>query len=127
MTSRYRQLFNLRYCDILYSSFVNERDRLILTRWRLSCHQLRIKTGRYERPPVPRDERLCTVCFVLEDETHALFHCKCHIFIRYRHTALVEKFCTTSEILHPNTVEDVARIALYLKDIEENMTRLKMI
>ena len=84
MTSRYRQLFNLRYCENLYSSFVNERDRLILTRWRLSCHQLRIETGRYERPPVPRDERLCTVCFVLEGETHTLFHCKCHIFIRHR-------------------------------------------
>ena len=125
--ARYFQLTNLRYCNILYSAFVNERDRIVITRWRLSCHKLRVETGRYEKPKLPREERLCSVCLVLEDERHALFFCKCHLFLRLRHSSLIEKFNSVAEILHPNTTEEVTMIARYLRDIEENMKKLKLV
>ncbi len=125
--ARYFQLTNLRYCNILYSAFVNERDRIVITRWRLSCHKLRVETGRYEKPKLPREERLCSVCLVLEDERHALFFCKCHLFLRLRHSSLIEKFNSVAEILHPNTTEEVTMIARYLRDNEENMKKLKLV
>ena len=47
----------------------------ILTKFRLSCHFLAIETGRYTRPPLPPEERVCQVCNVTEDEKHFLLQC----------------------------------------------------
>ena len=127
MTTRYRELTNLRYCNILYNSFVIEKNRTVITRWRLSCHPLRIETGRYQRPRIPRNERLCSVCHTLEDEHHALFVCAAHVFIRARHTELLSTYTTVSTILHPETVEDANSIVSYIRDIERNMEALKMV
>ena len=113
MSKRYYDLTNLRYCEILYNSFINERDRIIITRWRLSCHCLRIESGRYKKP--------------VEDETHALFNFKAHEFIRLRYSALFEKYSTVPEILYPNSEKEANSIASYISEIEKNMSSLKMI
>ena len=127
MTTRYRELTNLKYCNILYNSFVIEKNRTTITRWRLSCHPLRIETARYQRPRIPRSERLCSVCHTIEDEHHALFVCAAHIFIRARHIELLSAYTTVSTILHPETVEDANSIGSYIRDIERNMEALKMV
>ena len=127
MDIRYVEISNLKFCDTLYSSFVNERDRILITRWRISCHNLRTETGRYDNPPTPRNERVCLTCLIVEDETHALFHCICHSFIRLRYNNLFQKYHTVSEILSPVTLEDVSLVANLIKDIERNMTQLKMV
>ena len=46
--------------------------RKTLVKLRISCHQLRIETGRYDN--IPRNERLCNFCNCnnIEDETHFL-------------------------------------------------------
>ena len=49
--------------------------RSILAKFRLSCHSLAIETGRYTRPPLPPEERVCQVCNVTEDEKHFLLQC----------------------------------------------------
>ena len=127
MTTRYRELTNLEYCDTLYNTFVIEKNRIVITRWRLSCHSLRIQTGRYNRPKLPRNERTCSVCLVLEDEHHALFICSAHIFIRARYTELLSTYATVPSILHPKTVDDANTIGNYIRDIEKNMDQLKMV
>ena len=50
--------------------------RKSMSRLRISCHTLCIETGRHKKPPIPRDQRLCKVCKVLEDEPHFLVSCK---------------------------------------------------
>jgi hypothetical protein len=47
-------------------------------RFRLGCHQLRIHTGRWESPPLPRERRLCQRCLAMcvDDEVHCLFSCQ---------------------------------------------------
>ena len=127
MTTRYKELTNLEYCDTLYNTFVIEKNRIVITRWRLSCHSLRIQTGRYNRPKIPRNERTCSVCLVLEDEHHALFICTAHTFIRARYTELLSTYATVPSILHPKTVEDANTIGNYIRDIEKNMDQLKMV
>ena len=127
MHIRYRDLFNLQYNDILYSSFVNDNERMIITRWRLSCHKLFIEVGRYKKPLVERANRLCTICLILEDETHALFVCKAHITIRRKYERLLRLYPSTSEILSPNNIDDISCISQYIKEIEKNMDDLKMI
>ena len=127
MTSRYKEISNLQYCDVLYQKFVVERYRITITRWRMSCHKLRIETGRYTRPKTPRNERKCKICNTLEDEHHALFLCSAHIFIRQHYTEILSRYTTLQSILHPSTTTDANTIGKYLIDIENNMTRWKMI
>jgi hypothetical protein len=47
-----------------------------MSRLRTSCHPLKIETGRHCKPPLPRENRLCSVCNVIEDEEHFLVSCK---------------------------------------------------
>ena len=46
----------------------------------VSDHKLFVETGRYLKPPIPREERLCATCLghgreAVEDEQHVLDHC----------------------------------------------------
>ena len=45
-----------------------------LLRFRISCHQLRSETGRYLRPPLPAQERICNDGSI-EDEKHFMLSC----------------------------------------------------
>ena len=127
MSVRYKNITNLQYSDVLYNSFMTEKYRTVITRWRLSCHSLRIETGRYQRPILPRNERTCSICYILEDEQHSLFVCQAHTFIRLRYANILNNYTTTQSILHPSSMEDACAIGRYILDIERNMEALKMI
>ncbi len=55
-----------------------------LAKFRLSSHSLRIETGRYERPKIPAEQRLCLLCKSgdVEDEAHFLL--KCSLYENHR-------------------------------------------
>jgi hypothetical protein len=57
-----------------YLSHPDRNVRFILTQFRLSEHKLLIEIGRNLK--IPRDQRLCAICNVLEDEFHFFFECK---------------------------------------------------
>ena len=44
-----------------------------LIKFRVGSHNLKIETGRWAN--IPREERLCSSCHVLEDERHIIFDC----------------------------------------------------
>ncbi len=48
-----------------------------MAKFRLSSHTLRIEAGRHERPKLPAENRLCTLCNInlVEDEFHFVFIC----------------------------------------------------
>ena len=127
MTKRYKDITNLQYSDILYNSFMIEKSRVMITRWRLSCHQLRIETGRYERPKLTRDERTCTICNIVEDEHHALFDCSAHTFLRLHYVDILSRYTTVQTILNPISTDDANKIGKYILEIERNMELLKMV
>ena len=127
MSLRYKEISNLQYCDVLYDEFVIERYRMTITRWRMSCHKLRIETGRYTRPKTPRQERNCKICHTLEDEQHSLFFCSAHVFIRQHYIEILSRYTTVQTILHPRTTTDANTIGKYLIDIENNMNLWKMV
>lgn len=60
-----------------------------LMRFRTGAHHLAIETGRWRNPPVPRDERLCTMCSqtVVEDELHVLVECAGYAQIRQKYSS----------------------------------------
>ena len=127
MTMRYKDISNLQYSNVLYNSFMVEKYRTVITRWRLSCHSLRIQTGRYQRPKLSRNERKCIACNIMEDEYHSLFQCSAHTFIRLRYVNILSIYQTVRAILYPNTIEDAHTIGRYIIEIEKNMESLKMV
>ena len=96
----------------IYNTFTNDYHRLIITRWRLSNHKLRIETGRYERPYVPREERLCKLCHVLEDENHVIFNCPIFDCIRVKFSRFLSINNTVNKILNPKY--ELIKVARYL-------------
>ena len=50
-----------------------------------SSHRLRVETGRWERPVLPYEYRLCNNCNKLDDEYHFLLECTLHNDIRHQY------------------------------------------
>ena len=61
-------------------------QRKCLAKLRLGCLELRLETGRWARPRLPVEDRLCQVCenqeAKIEDEIHFLFYCNRYIYER---------------------------------------------
>ena len=116
MTKRYIEITKGDYASYIYEWNMIEEHRIILSRWRLSCFDLAIETGRYKN--ISREDRLCSVCNVLEDEYHALFVCHLYRNIRSQFSRLITENITINEILHPNNPEKAKEVGKYLKLIE---------
>ena len=61
-------------------------SRKILSKFRISNHKLEIEIGRYKK--VPREQRICKACKVLEDEKQFSLHC--HINYNIRNSLIQE-------------------------------------
>jgi hypothetical protein len=55
-----------------YEEYLNNMNSNALTRFRLSMHWLPIERGRYTKPKIPREQRLCPLC---KDDIGHEFHC----------------------------------------------------
>jgi hypothetical protein len=73
------------------STLKNFNSRKILTKVRISDHKLKIEIGRYKK--VPREQRICKACKVLDDEKHFFLHCHINYNIR-------NPMCTLFSQLH---------------------------
>ena len=67
MLEYYRNIVDVETKPTIYSSYMNDRKRRVISRWRLSNHKLNIELGRYSSPKVPREDRKCLRCDVVED------------------------------------------------------------
>ena len=116
-TVRYTELTNMIYCPAIYESFMREDLRIIITRWRMSCYELKIETGRYEG--IVREERTCAFCDVLEDEQHAIYDCRAYNTIRDDFRDILEQYPTVKQFLNPQDKETAEKVGMMLKLIEE--------
>ena len=63
------------------------RQLKTLTRLRTSSHRLEIEAGRWAKPvSIHVDQRLCTTCYILEDEFHFILECSRYNDLRTAHT-----------------------------------------
>ena len=83
-----------KYVD--QSAGLNREHLGSLSRFRLGAHDLRVCTGRWQRPPLPRGARVCQRpgCDLgsVEDEFHMLFECPFYAPVRERFACLFEAF-----------------------------------
>ena len=122
--SRYRELIDPKYNHVIYNSLISEHIRIIITRWRLSNHNLRIETGRQEVPYLARHLRICTSCGVLEDEKHAIFLCPMYDEIRPRYLNFLNKYPLINKVFNPCTAEDAVTLGYFLMEIEKKRKEL---
>ena len=104
----------------IYNSFLNDELRCIITRWRLSNHDLLIETGRYGG--VPRNERLCNTCDILEDEKHVVFVCSRYNLIRDRFRNLLSRSTDIKLFLNPSFeyMHDTAKFLLEVEALRKS-------
>ena len=97
-----------------YLDNLNRPLRIALTKIRLSSHHFFIERGRWDK--VDREDRVCTVCNVLEDELHCLVFCP--RFVNERNgllnVALRERPCMNEfvKVLKSVNEEDMKSIGL---------------
>ena len=125
--SRYRDLIDLKFNHVLYESCLPEALRIIITRWRLSNHKLRIETDRYTRPKPHRTMRVCRRCDVLEDESHAIYDCPIFASVRNRYVGHLQRYPTIKQILNPTNVEDATILGNVLLEIEKKIEQRELI
>lgn len=115
MCKYYNERFSAS-CSI-YSCMMNDHYRYIISRWRLSNHTLQIEVGRYVKPKIERENRVCQQCMVLEDEFHAIFVCPLYESAR---TKFRDILChqDVSEFLNPPR-EHIQRTASFLHVLEK--------
>ena len=123
---RYRELINIDQTNCLYDSYVSDSCRTIITRWRLSNYDLAIETGRYERPKIERDQRVCRTCLVREDEEHVFFSCPLYTDIRTNHPNIFNETSSVTSILNPVTTELLYETANVLFQIEKTHKKFNL-
>ena len=74
-TRLYRHIYEIYQIPFYIECVYNIRYRQAITKLRTCNHRLYSETGRWRRPPVPFDERICSLCDVLEDEYHFVLIC----------------------------------------------------
>ena len=106
--ARYHEIFDMKYNHIIYDSFIPEKCRIMTTRWRVSCHNLKIETGRRDLY-IELHLHLCVNCATLEDEAHVVYICFLYDTIRY---------LSITTIFNPVYVYDAVTLGNYLTEIE---------
>ena len=99
----------------IYSSFLWDKVRYVITRWRLSNHDLEIEKGR--RRDIPRELRVCDRCETLEDEEHVIFHCPRYDDIRLNHQEFLQQRHNIELFLNP-TFETAVETAGFIREVE---------
>ena len=95
---------------------------VIITRWRLSNHNLHIETGRRTKPAkTPREIRTCMLCNVIEDEDHVVFMCTKFECTRIKFNTIYSEYHNIKEFLNPRNMKDARLIGSILTKIEDIM------
>ena len=63
--------------------YIDERKRVVFSKFRTSSHSLKIETGRWSR--IPADDRLCDCGQGVQDENHVVFVCQRTMAIREKY------------------------------------------
>ena len=95
-----------------WEASMSTAQRRAIMRLRLGSHELPVETGRHQRPPLPRHERLCTACAAaaIGDERHMMMECEVTAAVREKYADLfVQPHLSLQHLVwHPNRDRVVA-------------------
>ena len=97
--------------------------RILISKMRLSDHNLLIEKGRHLK--IPRDQRLCTTCKIVDNEQHFILHCKNNSIPRETYLDFIKQekkdFINMEDdqkliyILNPSTPTQVNKLGSFIK------------
>ena len=109
----------MSYNNCIHGQDLREDKRTIITKWRLSSHNLKIETGRYTTPPTTREERVCSECTTaVEDKHHVVFQCPLYRNVQIQHQDLLLRLKSIPEFLNPKTIVDASKVGDMLLSID---------
>ena len=88
--------------------------RITLTRLIVSSHRLGVETGRWERPVVQYESRLCHVCHKLDDEYHFLSEYDRYAELRARYYWVRASMYKCIQLLSSNNRKTVRLLSKYV-------------
>ena len=102
------------------SLVTNYKYRDAITKLQASSHTLELERGRYTNPKTPLEDRLCSVCGIIEDESHFLVGCRSYarerqelkisnLFQQFQHMDNTDKFVFMICYLDPNILTAVGK------------------
>ena len=96
----------------------NKSHRNALARLITSSHRLRVETGRWERPVIPYESRMCTMRHKLDDEFHFLLECPRYHDIKRQYLPIYFRVRPSMfkciELLNTNNDKTVRSLAKYV-------------
>ena len=109
--------------EFVMASYLNkvhiQSHRRAMSKLRLSSHRLMIERGRWLK--IIPENRLCTVCHVIEDEFHVICICPRYTDIR---NAFIKPYYTTrpsmikfSQLLNTENVKEMRTLASFIKSL----------
>ena len=91
-----------------YLDNIRLKDRVPITKLRLSCHCLPVEVLRYTKPIVDREKRICNICSMKKvgDEKHYLLECnnKGMADVRAKFLDNVQKICPQMNAFSPDNI-----------------------
>ena len=101
--------------------------RKLLSKFRMSSHDLEIEKGRYLKPAIPACERICKLCNTsIENEEHVLVECKTYRDLRleyFKKTGTVQSCDTSTTFINLINSEDSNIIFYTAKYLEKVLVR----
>ena len=116
------RMFKTNMKSEVYLTHPKRKERVAMTKLRISDHKLMIEKRRHIRPPIPREDRKCHMCTTeVEDEIHFMTDCKLYGSQNTFWTQVTSKFPQTTNLSKENkfvfimTQEDPEITELLLK------------
>jgi hypothetical protein len=84
-----------------------------LTKLRISAHTLLIEKGRYHRPKISRNLRLCSSCNKIEDEEHFMLYCNRYYSLHkslFSNLNINSDYCNTNHVHVDRTLSTLRRL-----------------
>ena len=113
-----------------YLNIINvTKFRTAVTRLRVSSHRLEIETGKWHKPnKIPRVDRKCSECNLLEDEYHLLFECVLYNDLRKQYFkpyfSRRSSMFKTINLMKSDNTKDIKNLATYVFKAFELRTSL---
>ena len=128
LTSRgkYCVTFKNNICYEQYLNHINFRNlRRVLTKLRLSDHNLMIEQGRKAKIKLPHERRTCKLCYnehlsQIEDEIHFLFDCQWRKYIALRNNLIAE---ITSQVPQFYKLKNIQKFVYIMRSEDQIIVR----
>ena len=112
----------------------NRKERVMMSKLRLSDHKLMIEVGRHQRPQIPRPERKCLMCSEsIEDEVHFLTDCRLYGHRQqywetiYNRVPQISNHSNTDRFIYIMTQDDLEMTKVVIKMVYQHMTFRKFL